>query len=105
MDKKDIEALILEKEKIFSDINRYKNQLVYAKTEVKYVLEDLWLHTEWDEVITNAKITDKNKKAYVDSQIREVQEEVELKENIIESAYQEIEIINDKLKYLSGVDE
>ncbi len=104
MDKKDIEALILEKEGIFSDIQRYKNELVTLKSEVKYALEDIWLHTDWDEAITNGRATDKTKQAYVDGQIREAKEEVEYKENVIESAYNEIKIIDDKLKYLSGVE-
>ena len=105
MDKEEIRSLIDEKKKIYDDIYEYKDVLVTLKSEVKYALEDLWLHTDWDEKITNAKPTDKSKKAYVDGQIREAKEEVEYKENAIEAAYNEIRIIDDKLKYLSGVDE
>ena len=104
MDKEEIRSLIDEKKKIYDDIFEYKDALVTLKSEVKYALEDIWLHTKWDEAITNGRATDKTKQAYVDGQIREAKEEVEYKENAIESAYNEIKIIDDKLKYLSGVE-
>ena len=105
MDKKEIESLIAEKEQLFKAVKNHSDKLVELKSEYKYATEDIWLHTEWESAITNAKPTEKSKKAYVDGQLREIKEEVEYTENVLTATYHEIEIIDDKLKYLSGVND
>lgn len=104
MDKKEIESLINEKEGHYKSLNTHKDRLIDAKSSVKYDAESLWLNTIWEDVI-NGRATDKSKKAYVDSHLRESQEEVERLENLISATYQEIDIINDKLKYLGECDD
>jgi len=104
MDKEEIENLIKEKEGLFRAINMHNDKLIDAKSSVKYEAEDLWLRTIWEDVIPG-KATEKLKKAYVDSHLREYQESVERIENLITATYHEIEIIDDKLMYLGANDD
>ena len=101
MDTKEIEALIEEKKGLFEAINTHNDNLLDAKSTVKYKAEDLWLRSDWDSII-GGKVTEKLKKAYVDSHLREVQEDVEKIENLITATYHEIEIIDDKLMFLGA---
>jgi len=104
MDKKEIESLIQKKEKLFRQLNEWRRQRVEDKSGVRFDADSLWNQTIWEDVLTG-KITDKNKNAYVKSNLREAEEELEFTENKIKSIKQEIEIINDKLKYLGGLDD
>ena len=105
MDKKEIESLIKEKEGLYKVLNGYRDELIEKKSAVRYDAEDLWLNTIWGEVITNGKVTDKTKEAYVNSKLRESKEELERTENLIKGTKQQIEIINDKLMYLGECDD
>lgn len=99
MDTKDIERLIQEKEDLFSKLEFEEKNLIDLKTEEKEYAMDLWLNTNWDEVI-DGRATDKTKKAYVDAKLREVKEFVEKQEIEIKSIERLIEIIDYKLMFL-----
>ena len=104
MDTKEIEALIEEKKGLFEAINTQNDNLIDAKSTVKYESEKLWLRSDWDSII-DGKVTEKLKKAYVDAHIREFQEDVERIENLITATYHAIELIDDKLMYLGANDD
>lgn len=104
MDKKEIESLIQEKEKLFGELNRQRTIRIEKKSGVRHDADSLWNNTIWEDVLTG-KITDKNKNAYVKSNLRDAEEELEFTENRIKSIKQKIEIIDDKLKYLGGSDD
>ena len=102
MDQEEIESLITEKELIYREIDIWSGKLIDRKSAVKYDTDMLWNQTIWEDVLTG-KLTDKNKTAYVRANIREAEEDVEFAENKLTSLYHEVDIINDRLKYLSGV--
>lgn len=104
MDKKEIESLIKEKENLFKQLDDWRRERVEDKSGVRHDADALWNQTIWEDVLTG-KITDKNKNAYVKSNLRESEEELEFTENRIKSIKQKIEIIDDKLKYLGGSDD
>ena len=104
MDKKKIRLLIDKKDALFDEINQLNDKLIDRKTATKYELEDLWLRTDWETVI-NGRATDKTKKAFVDAQIRPHKEQEESVENTIEHLQNQVKIIDDKLKYLTGVND
>ena len=104
MDKKEIESLIQEKENLFKQLDDWRGERVEDKSGVRHDADALWNQTIWEDVLTG-KITDKNKNAYVKSNLRDAEEELEFTENRIKSIKQKIEIINDKLKYLGGLDD
>lgn len=104
MDKKEIESLIQEKENLFKQLDDWRRERVEDKSGVRHDADALWNQTIWEDVLTG-KITDKNKNAYVKSNLRESEEELEFTENRIKSIKQKIEIIDDKLKYLGGSDD
>lgn len=102
MDKKDIEKIIFEKELLYGKICSCRSNLIAVKSEMKYYESDLWLKTDWESVI-NGRATDKTKKAYVDGELRVLKEKVEEVENTINEYLMDVDILNDKLKYLTGV--
>lgn len=104
MDKKEIESLIQEKENLFKQLDDWRKERVEDKSGVRHDADALWNQTIWEDVLTG-KITDKNKNAYVKSNLRDAEEELEFTENRIKSIKQKIEIIDDKLKYLGGSDD
>lgn len=104
MDKKEIESLINEKEDIFKEIDSLESRRIEAKTSEKNAIEDLWLNTIWEDVIDGRATVDA-KKAYIGGQVREYKEEVEFIQLKIDSRRREINIIDDKLKYLGGCDD
>ena len=104
MDKKEITSLIDEKTKLFKQIDDLESKKIEAKSSEKYAIEDLWLNTIWEDVI-DGKATVDAKKAYIGGQVREYKEEVEFIQLKIDSRRREINIIDDKLKYLGGCDD
>ena len=99
MDKEDIRQLINDKEDLFVKLEFEELVLVDLKTDEKEYAMDLWINTDWSEVI-EGRPTDKTKKAYVDAKLREVKEFVEKKEIEIKSIEREIEIIDYKMMFL-----
>lgn len=104
MDKKEIESLITTKEKLFKEIDNEESKKIEAKSSEKYAIEDLWLNTLWEDVIDGRATVDA-KKAYIGSHVREYKETTEFIQLKIDSKKREIAIIDDKLKYLGGLDD
>lgn len=103
MDQKDIEKIIDKKEELYQKISAHESNLREARSKVKYMEYELWVESDWNELLK--KPTDKSKKAYVDGKVRPFKEKVEGFEDIINKYWREIDILNDKLKYLSGVND
>ena len=100
MDKKDIEKIIDEKQTIHKKISAQEEKLLNAKSKVKFEEFELWVKSDWETILK--KPTDKTKKAYVDGKVRPFKEKVESFENKINEYKRDVEILNDKLKYLIG---
>ena len=104
MDKKEIASLIDEKEKLYKEIDKEESKKIDAKTSEKNAIEDLWLNTIWEDIIDGRATVDA-KKAYIGSHVREYKEDTEHIQLKIDSKKREIAIIDDRLKYLGGLDD
>ena len=74
------------------------------KTEYRKKVRELWIDTNW-EVAIGSRATVDAKKAYINDECRELKEKIEKCENMVDGIKNEIDIINDKLKYLGDFDD